>query len=70
MRDNGIKSLPIYPEERLCESPTMFDIARLFRGVERYEVHEGDDIKIFPAAFNEIQAKVLKLLDMPLSAYQ
>jgi transposase len=70
MRDNGIISLPIYPEERPCYSPTMFDIVRLFRGVERYEVYEGDDIKIFPASINEIQAKVLTLLDVPLSAYQ
>ena len=70
MRDNGIKSLPIYPEERPCYSPTMFDIVRLFRGVERYEVYEGDDIKIFPASISEIQAKVLTLLDVPLSAYQ
>ena len=70
MRENAIKSLPIYPEERLCESPTMFDIVRLFRGVERYEVYEGDDIKVFPATLNEIQVKVLKLLNVPLSAYQ
>ena len=70
MRDNAIKSLPIYPEGRPCESPTMFDIVRFFRGVERYEVYEGDDIKIFPAALNDIQTKVLKLLDVPFSAYE
>lgn len=70
MRENSIKSLPIYPEARECKAPTMFDIVRLFRGVERYEVYERDGIKIFPAALNGIQAKVLKLLDVPLSAYE
>jgi transposase len=70
MRENSISSLPIYPEGRLCKTPTMFDIVRLFREVERYEVYQGDDIKIFPAQLNALQVKVLKLLDVPLSAYQ
>lgn len=70
MRENSIGSLPLYPEGRKCGSPTMFDIVRLFREVERYEVHEGDNIKIFPAQLNAIQKKVLKLLDVPMSAYE
>jgi len=70
MRSNSIPSLPIYPEGRNCDAPTMFDIVRLFRGVERYEVHHEDDVKIFPAQISQIQAKVLNLLDVPLSVYQ
>lgn len=70
MRRDSIKALPIYPEGRPCYYPTMFDIVRLFRGVERYEVYEGDDVKIFPAQLNEIQAQVLSLLDVPLALYQ
>ncbi len=70
MRRDSINSLPLYPEGRQCHFPTMFDIVRLFRGVERYEVYEGDDIKIFPAQLNKIQTQVLKLLDVPLALYE
>jgi len=35
MKQQAICDLPIYPENRPCPYPTRFDIARLFRGVER-----------------------------------
>lgn len=70
MRRESIDALPIYPEGRPCQYPTMFDIVRLFRGVERYEVHEGEDVKVFPAQINKAQAQVLSLLDVPLAHYQ
>ena len=70
MRQQGISSLPIYPEDRPCKSPTMFDIVRLFRNVERYEVAVGDDLNIFPAQLTDLQKQVLELLEVPLAAYQ
>ena len=70
MRSQRISSLPIYPEDRPCPAPTIFDIVRLFRNVERYEVTVGDDINIFPAQLTALQKQVLKLLEVPLAAYQ
>jgi transposase len=70
MRRNSISALPIYPEGRSCQFPTMFDIVRLFKGVERYEVYEGDDVKIFPAQLNKLQQQVLDLLGVPLSLFE
>ena len=70
MRKHGISSLPIYPENRPCKSPTMFDIVRLFRNVERYEVAVGDDIFVFPAELTKTQKEVLTLLEVSVSAYQ
>lgn len=70
MKLNSIKSIPIYPEERACKYPTTFDIVRLFKGIERFEVEEGDKVCIFPAQLNESQRQVLKLLDVPISLYQ
>jgi transposase len=70
MRQKGLPSLPIYPESRACPSPTMFDIVRLFRNVERYEVTAGDDHHIFPAKLTEAQRQVLNLLEVPVAAYQ
>jgi len=70
MKREGLNGLPIYPEQRDCPAPTIFDLARLFRHVERYEVQVGDKLLIFPAKLNPIQKQVLTLLEIPLAAYQ
>ena len=70
MRRTNLQSLPIYPEERRCASPTIFDIVRLFKNVERYEVTSGDEILIFPAELSKTQKEVLNLLNINLAAYQ
>ncbi len=70
MRRKGFASLPIYPENRQCASPTMFDIVRLFRNVERYEVTVGEDHHIFPPKLTDAQRQVLELLEVPVTAYQ
>jgi transposase len=65
-----IEKFPLYPEERHCSAPTLFDIVRAFRNVERYEIVENDKTTIFPAQLNKIQKQVLKLLEVPISRYQ
>lgn len=70
MRQQGITSLPIYPEHRACTCPTIFDIVRLFKNVERYEVVAGENTMIFPAELTDIQKEVLSLLEVPVAAYQ
>ena len=70
MQAASIAALPIYPEGRNCPSPTMFDIVRLFKHVERYEVVVGNEITIFPAELTEIQKKILELLNVPIADYQ
>ena len=70
MQSRGISSLPIYPENRPCKTPTMFDIVRFFTGVERYEVYDGDKITIFPAELTKTQKKILTLLEVSLAHYQ
>jgi transposase len=70
MKRKSIKSLPIYPEGKPCKYPTTFDIVRLFKGIERYEVVQGENIYIFPAQLNKIQKQLLDLMEMPISLYQ
>lgn len=69
MSRNSIASLPLYPEGKPCKYPTTFDIVRLFKSVERYEVANGEQLHIFPATLNSIQKQVLNLLEVPLSLY-
>lgn len=70
MKENKIQSLPIYPEDHQCKFPTVFDVVRLFRGVERFEVEGDGPLQIFPAALTPIQKQVLNLLEVPTSLYQ
>jgi len=70
MRRQGLDAVPIYPEGRSCKTPTMFDLVRLFDGVERYEVSADGNGMIFPANLTKAQIEVLKLLEVPLAAYQ
>jgi len=70
MKSRSLASLPLYPENRPCPYPTMFDIVRVFAGIERYEVVQGDEITLFPAQLNPLQKQLLELLGIPLSAYQ
>lgn len=69
MKRLKIGSLPIYPERHPCKAPTFFDLERLFRNVEKYEVTRGNEVTLFPAELSEVQQKVLRLLGVPLSAY-
>jgi transposase len=70
MKQRSIPALPLYPEARPCRYPTMFDIVRLFQGIERYEVQDGERITLFPANLNRLQEQVLALLQVPSSLYQ
>ena len=70
MRHRSLPTLPLYPEQRPCRYPTMFDIARLFQGVERYEVLDGERTSLFPANLTRTQLQVLELLEVPRSLYQ
>ena len=69
MKKEAIKSLPIYPEGHPCFFPTFYDLERLFRDVEKYEVHKGGDVIYFPADLKPLHKQVLSLLGMPHSAY-
>jgi transposase len=69
MKRLSIHALPLYPEDRPCPYPTMFDIVRVFRGIERYEVIDGEQVTVFPAQLNPLQRQLLQLLDVPISWY-
>jgi len=70
MQRKKLASIPIYPEGRPCPAPTIFDIVRLFRNVERYEVQAGQETIIFPAELSDTQRQVLELLEIPFADYQ
>jgi hypothetical protein len=70
MKRRSLASLPLYPEDRPCPYPTLFDIVRVFRGVERYEVLDGERVTLFPAQLTPLQNQLLQMLEVPISLYQ
>jgi transposase len=70
MKRRSITALPLYPEDRPCPYPTIFDIVRVFRGVERYEVLDGENVTLFPAQLNPLQKQLIEMLEVPVSLYQ
>ncbi len=48
----------------------MFDIVRVFRGLERYEVQRGEQVTLIPAKLRPLQHQLLQWLEVPASLYQ
>jgi len=71
MERNGLKSIPIYPEERECQHPTAHSIIRAFQHVEKFEVLDRDDnvTEYFPPLLTPLQKQILSLMDVPATLY-
>jgi len=71
MARNGLKSIPIYPEERECQHPTAHSIIRAFQHVEKFEVLDRDDnvTEYFPPMLTPLQKQILNLMAVPATLY-
>jgi len=70
MKARGIRSIPLYPEERACRAPTADKILGLFEPLRRHRLFDGDcAVKIFWDELSDVQRFVLNLLDVPTAAY-
>ena len=70
MKAKGIRSIPIYPEERECRAPTADKILGLFDNLRRHRLYDrGQLIRTFWDDLCEVQRSVLELLGVPTAAY-
>jgi len=70
MKNQGIKSIPLYPEERACRTPTADKILGLFGSLRQHRLFENSClIKTFWDELSDVQFEVLRLLEIPASAY-
>jgi len=70
MQERGIRSIPLYPEERECRSPTADKILGLFEPIRRHRLFEdGRLIKTFWDELTDVQRNILDLLEIPTSVY-
>ncbi len=68
MKKEGIKQLPLYPEERRCKRPTTEQVLRLFSLTERQVLlrrSNGRIVQVFPSDLTDLQREVLRLLGAP-----
>ena len=71
MKEAGIKSLPIYPEQRECRRPSAERILEAFRNYSKHELRQDDNLEeTFFDTLGELQAEVLNLLGIPLQYYR
>jgi transposase len=70
MKARGIKSIPLYPEERECTAPTADKILELFEPLRRNRLFAGSRLKrTFWDPLSPAQQLVLELLNVPYAAY-
>jgi len=71
MKQEDLKTLPIYPEERDCPAPTAERILDIFATVQRHELLDpsGQVVQTFEAELTGTQRRVLRLLGMTPSIY-
>jgi len=63
MQDEGLKSLPLYPEDRECPSPTAERILGIFASLQRHDlVADGQVVQTFEPQLTATQRRVISVL--------
>lgn len=71
MNRDGIRMLPLYPEERFCKAPTAERILDLFANLRRHRLFKkGKEVERFRDRLSKLQRQVLGLLGVRTAAYK
>jgi transposase len=70
MKKAGIKSLPLYPEDRPCARPTTHRLIELFEPIQRHELStDGGEPEIMVTELTPVQERVIELLGLSPDEY-
>jgi transposase len=71
MKAAGIKSLPLYPEDRPCTRPTTHRLIELFEPIQRHELStaDGGEPYVMVTELTPVQRRVIELLGLPPDEY-
>lgn len=71
MKDDGLRSLPLYAEGRACTAPTTDRIFTLFADIRRHALVDADDevVRWFYDDLTATHRTVLRLFSIPTSKY-
>jgi transposase len=72
MKDQGVESLPLYPEGRACKRPTTRRVLDVFEPIARHTIATPGSIdsELFTTELAPIHRLILKLLRVPTSDYR
>ena len=72
MADQGVESLPLYPEGRPCKRPTTRRVLDAFEPIARHTISTdgSNDIEMFSTQLSPIHRTILKLLRVPATEYR
>jgi transposase len=71
MEEEGVASLPLYPEERLCRAPTTTRLIDVFENIQRHTLTtQAGEVTQFVTELSPIQEEILRLLDVPAEVYR
>ena len=72
MKDQGVESLPLYPEGRACKRPTTRRLLDVFEPIARHTVSMPGtvDSELFTTELAPIHRLILKLLRVPTADYR
>jgi transposase len=70
MLKKKVESLGLYPEGRACRYPTVRRLIEVFEDIQRHELKEGaKPVVRFTTELSPLQRTILRLLDIPQTAY-
>jgi len=71
MKNNDTKTIKLYPEDRDCGAPSVERILKIFDGVSRHHLFNGDRFQqTFDPDLDALQRQVLRLMGIPIRIYR
>ena len=71
MEREGVKKLPLYPEERECEAPTAARVFEVFAELQRHILSKaGEVVHTFLPELTALHRQTLRLLGIPVSTFR
>ena len=70
MAARGLRTIPLYPEERECRAPTADKILQAFEPLRKHHLRRnGHLVQTFADPLSDIHSTILDLLNIPTSTY-
>jgi len=64
------ESLPLYPEQRACQSPTTRRVLDVFEAIQRHELQQDDEVvEVYITELRPLHRQLLKLLSIAIRSY-
>ena len=72
MKDEGVESLPLYPEGRPCKRPTTRRVIDVFESIAHHTISTqgSEEFELFTTELAPIHRAILKLLRVPITDYR